>query len=484
MPKLKSRLLDKIVNLEQKYKSKPLVSKYKPKLCEIEKPSTSWDIFYKQADAFNQCKQITDRVFAVESYTKDTTASDVKEKGMRRYVVSSVEEFWFYYKQMSADRRHFYEVIPDDCTCHLYFDLEYHKAFNANKQPCQLIAIWIRFVNDYLHKALGIACTRRHVVELDSSTTSKFSQHLIWHLPEAVFHNNIHVGYFVKQLCVELSNHLLSNTSSSWIKQLSYIKDLEELLIVKGTGDQQQQGLFVDEGVYTRNRNFRLYKSSKLNKNIELVLSKWSKFDFKPVMTMHTCCKFHSCCNSGRSDELQAVTHDKLLFVASLCTSLKQEEIVGIGAGWQIIKIENSFSNKKKRYHPQLTGATKVQLNNPQQVEGAVHKLICEYLSSNFPSARVRKITNSEDSKTMIFDIVGTRYCANIGREHRSNNIMLVASLQSRCFYQKCYDPDCRSIDFKSPPIPFTSWVNSLLDFEIDTDEDDVLLSAAYKFDS
>lgn len=48
----------------------------------------------------------------------------------------------------------------------------------------------------------------------------------------------------------------------------------------------------------------------------------------------------------------------------------------------------------------------------------------------------------------LVYDIVGYRFCHNIGREHRSNNIKYVVDIQKLNFYQKCYDSDCR--DFRS----------------------------------
>ena len=38
----------------------------------------------------------------------------------------------------------------------------------------------------------------------------------------------------------------------------------------------------------------------------------------------------------------------------------------------------------------------------------------------------------------------GTRYCANIGRQHKSNGVYYVVDVAARQAYQKCHDPDCR----------------------------------------
>jgi hypothetical protein len=44
----------------------------------------------------------------------------------------------------------------------------------------------------------------------------------------------------------------------------------------------------------------------------------------------------------------------------------------------------------------------------------------------------------------------GWRYCARIGRHHKSNSVVLVVSLPRREMHQRCFDPDCT--DFRSEP--------------------------------
>ncbi|KAG5494181.1 hypothetical protein GH5_02171 [Leishmania sp. Ghana 2012 LV757] len=48
------------------------------------------------------------------------------------------------------------------------------------------------------------------------------------------------------------------------------------------------------------------------------------------------------------------------------------------------------------------------------------------------------------------FTVRGTRYCQNVGREHRSNNVYVVVDVAQMTFVQKCFDPDCAS--YRSPP--------------------------------
>ena len=62
-----------------------------------------------------------------------------------------------------------------------------------------------QYVCYQLSVSFRLSCDRCHILDLDSSTEHKFSRHLIFHLPNAVFTNNIHAG-----TCT--STKLLQNT--------------------------------------------------------------------------------------------------------------------------------------------------------------------------------------------------------------------------------------------------------------------------------
>ena len=58
------------------------------------------------------------------------------------------------------------------------------------------------------------------------------------------------------------------------------------------------------------------------------------------------------------------------------------------------------------------------------------------------------------NANTWIYSIGGEyRYCNNIGRQHKSNNVYFVMKAKEKQFEmtQRCYDPDCRG--FESNPI-------------------------------
>jgi len=57
----------------------------------------------------------------------------------------------------------------------------------------------------------------------------------------------------------------------------------------------------------------------------------------------------------------------------------------------------------------------------------------------------------------LCYRVAGSRFCARIGRPHKSNQIYFVADLLHGVVYQKCFDPDCyeyRSEPWRLPPVP------------------------------
>ena len=481
MSKKVSKLLSKVIEREKRYKENPIIQKYKPKLSDLDKPSPVWrQVFFRQADAFDfASKQEEDvRVFAVES-------KELKGAGSRKYIVSTVTEFLFYYKQLGVENRHFYEVIEEDRTCHLYFDLEYLKHLNTEKDELETLDLWIKFVCDFLLYKLNINSDKNNVVILDSSTNKKFSYHLIWHLQNVVFLNNIHVGYFVKDLCFKLKlfiNNSIDESEAAWFNNLKYKEKLKQLIIT--TSDiTKLPCLFVDEGVYTKNRNFRLYMSSKISKNINLKLSSFNNFDFIPLTSNFQCCQHHKAHKSKISlYKEKSVCYDKqnLVFLASLCCYLKQSKInTNIIS---IITIDNSFSNAYKLNICEYNQSCKENSPNTKILEGnsrvtkALIQMISDHIKNLCSKAKVSKCSQVANSDLIVFDVEGTKFCSNIGREHKSNRIMFVANLRSRMFYQKCYDPVCRDEDYRSQPVPFTETVKQLLEFE--TCDNDLIYAA------
>lgn len=66
----------------------------------------------------------------------------------------------------------------------------------------------------------------------------------------------------------------------------------------------------------------------------------------------------------------------------------------------------------------------------------------------------------------------GSRYCSYIRRQHKSNHILMIADLSMSVFYQKCMDPVCRKVEFRSISYPIPMELNPLGKPENDDDDE------------
>ncbi|KAJ6752628.1 DNA-DIRECTED PRIMASE / polymerase PROTEIN [Salix koriyanagi] len=119
--------------------------------------------------------------------------------GQRRFLVSTYTEFWRRYKNMDAKFRHHYEVIQEGLPCHLYFDLEFSRRHNVERNGDEMVDLLISVILEALFEKYSIQGNQDWIVELDSSTAEKFSRHLIIRIPKTAFKDNTHAGAFVSE---------------------------------------------------------------------------------------------------------------------------------------------------------------------------------------------------------------------------------------------------------------------------------------------
>ncbi|NWI22875.1 PRIPO protein, partial [Sula dactylatra] len=174
------------------------------------------------------------------------------------------------------------------------------------------------------------------------------------------------------------------------------------LIVNDKEGDKQ---LFVDLGVYTRNRNFRMYKSSKAGKNVSLKIAEDNKF-------VPNC--------------EENVSLEEAYFLSSLICNIR--------------KTTRSSTDSVEGYqdspYPEIDYFVR-SLVNKDGVQGGIRRW--NYFSLE---------------EILVYDISGYRWCGNIGRTHKSNNIMILVDLKKEVWYQKCHDPICREKNFKSQSFP------------------------------
>ena len=156
----------------------------------------------------------------------------------------------------------------------LYFDLEYKIAINPHVDGQNMLNKFKDILKyDLLnHTSFPYEIEKVEILDLDSSTEDKFSHHLIVNLYDknsdpVLFLNNLQVGNYVRQFISRLL------TSSRFGDN----DDLSKFPNFKLSDDK----IFVDEAVYSKNRNFRTFLSSKFGKKSVLKKTNFSYDDEK-----------------------------------------------------------------------------------------------------------------------------------------------------------------------------------------------------------
>lgn len=450
--------LKQVEELSQSFKSNPLTTGYKPRLWPCQ-PSSVWKLFPRQCMATSfakSCKEAV-HVFALE-----------KEKaslGQRIYLVTSYSELWHYYRTYPQSLMHCYEVIPEGAVCKLYVDLEFYRPSNIGVDGQSMVSSLIQYVCEKLKEVYGIECSARNVLNLDSSTEDKFSRHLIFNLPNAAFKDNIHVGRFIHKIlehvrnkhesCLDvlpenreirgkkaegqLANADKTSEGPQIKKQKHEERDLSFLVVKNKDG---QDSLFVDLGVYTKNRNFRLYKSSKVGKNAAFTVAEDNNFTPKAE---------------------KAISLEERIFLASLVCNLSF-------TGQRIL----TFSDEHQKSQTARTQTLQGSATNPAvSLSGCLssphQELDCFVLTlvqRDGIQGSIRRWSYFASEQLLVYDIANYRWCENVTRFHKSNNILIVVDLKEEVWYQKCHDPDCKSFRSSSYPLPPEICISYLMELD------------------
>lgn len=324
--------------------------------------------------------------------------------GKRSFLVSTQEGFWKRYQDMLPDHRHYYEIIQKSCPCHLYFDLEFQKAINTNVNGQSMVDHLLTLVAQQLQAAFGIDFHPAWVMELESDAPHKFSRHLIIQIPGMAFANNLHVGAFVSDVCTTAVD------SQSGISSLQVAKE-------GGTS------VIVDTGVYTRNRAFRLYLSSKAGKSSILI-------------------------PTGRfANEAHSQKH---IFMQSL--------ICKVEPGVQLLHcFQGSELGQPKDRHStsalQRRAAASQGSTGPSPCPCLDH-FVTSKCNQGGVQGSIRSWVVWDDIGVFLYNIKDNRWCGNIARAHKSNGIYLIVDLQAGLWYQRCYDRECADYRSETMPLP------------------------------
>lgn len=419
---------------DNRMKQKPgWVKRFRKMPANILGPPEFWREFNKQADALHTA--------AKESNDFNTLCTFVyqRDNGYRKFVVAHPERYWWHYKHRPPEERCSYEIIPEYCPCRLYLDLEYVIELNPGHDGSSMTNTIIEVFCAYLLARWSLPCNTYNVVNLDSSTGEKFSRHLVFNVKHVAFKDNYHVGRLVKRVCQDILDYLaFEETSSNDVLNRFHRTELERLIVETKNGKR----LFIDTAVYTKNRHFRIYQSTKWGKRSNFTLSA----DCKYVPSV------------GFKDKELAIFLDSL--------------VSHFGARKDLVILEYSDDKDGIPNATSFKQLPRRSIDREDSHTSSKYPLLDKYVRYLTRPGRVRSCKNLESGK-LVYDTSGYRYCENIGRCHQSNNVYWVIDLNAKRFYQKCHDQDCAG--FKSEPKRLPEEVC----FEIDEDGDTLLSSVS-----
>lgn len=266
------------------------------------------------------------------------------------------------------------QVIPENYPCRLYLDLEYSIEINSEKNGPFMTNMLIDIFCAYLLEHWRVPCNRYNVINLDSSTNEKFSRHIIFNVKNIAFKDNYHVGKLVKSVCNDILHYITFKEKEHNILSC-FDRSLVERLIVK---TKKGKKLFIDTSVYTKNRHFRIYKSTK-----------WGK---QSNLTMANDCQYIPF-NTTNDKELN-------IFLDSLISYfvMKKDLIL-------LEYLQNGIVNTK-------CFKEEVHQYNYEEKNNVCSKypMLDKYIHSMIYPGKIRLCKYFEDVKILIYEILGYRY--------------------------------------------------------------------------
>lgn len=485
------------------------MTKYNEMLNENSSASTkhaplSFDCKKRKLNDDTELWSMEPRIFSVET----------SSTGKRRYIVGNLGRFiQHYWRECDPMSRHYYELIPEGTPCRLYFDLEYSKEANQQITLAESESLITDFIDELcieILQAYNIQMNRSCVVDLDASTSIKFSRHLMIHFPngelfEDAFSTGLFVKRFIGRLADELSTGVLGERRVTLAKYLFVNKQTPKNDTTSSNGfDNKNMTCFVDLGVYTRNRLFRLMGSFKYGKSLSsaLRIADTNEFCFPDGFDNS---KFYSTnhipiddaqvnsasteTKKSRDEEHESFcaalnwqAHSRALALtlvvptyASKTVSILMEEANGNGSIKPSVKVASGSAR-----HNQSS-----RIDNGESPIPKLDKFILHLATRGGIQGKIRA-WSIEGLHFISYQMLDNRYCENIGRVHKSNNIIWNVDLACKTFWQTCYDTECRASNFRGnivhlPEEVATSIDDYLLDQELATIDESKVIREANK---
>ncbi|KAL5463616.1 hypothetical protein EMCRGX_G032530 [Ephydatia muelleri] len=341
-------------------------------------------------------------------------AEEFGREGQRKYLVTTYYEFGQKYLSTKAPR-HFYEVITE--------------VFRSNSHAGKFC--WPKSIPISTCNLSTIPLAHPNIDFITLATTGSFVFSIcddLRHLKECRDYGS--------RLLEQAYRHLFVDTPLKCKHPLCCGPPCEQLLSLFLKNDAGKDILICDESVYTRNRNFRLFLSSKLGKKVPLIVAKENKFK--------------SAYGVDHEKRKRSQTFNTLLD-SLICNARFETHPTVLDYYHARVPPTSSSSS----HHPYEEGRDVLLSHTQDGKDHSPYPGVDLFIGGEIGKdggrpGSIRRWTFFPQGKLIVYDIKDNRWCGNIGREHKSNNIMIVVDLSLGVFYQKCYDPDCRKANYRS----------------------------------
>ncbi|KAJ3415615.1 hypothetical protein HDV05_004491 [Chytridiales sp. JEL 0842] len=421
-------------------------------------PFKPWLLFPTQQQALNHMKSnpVTGLIlFGMEF--------DVHKPGKRKFLLTTVEEFYErYLTKIRKEERVFYEVIQEDARCRLYFDLEFDKTVKGNGELDfeggveQLVELVFEKLEQVFHIYTPPSLWLSKVVQLDASTDAKFSRHLIFDLDPWWFGNNRHMGEFVKMICAYVKGRLRYLEGADCLQEeeekKEELKRLQKLVVWNEDGEK---GLLVDESVYTRNRQFRIWGSTKIGKNRPLKIVRPQQQ--RALKTLESDTKENEVGESNQTnsqtekqqeEEEEEETIDLPTFKRTLVASYTPvptsqqdlQRLLWYSPPTSSFLSETTHPSTRKwtstRTLPHPLPPPPAPALQTSPLPPNIFHLLQTHISKNTPAPHSLSLSPTPkiypaSPHLAFFSILGNRFCEGVGREHKSNGTFVVVDVRN-----------------------------------------------------
>jgi len=344
------------------------------------------------------------------------------------FLVASYDYFISMYKELTPVKRNWYEIIRSVVPCHLHIDAEVIYEHNPTfDSKASEVAVFVEIFA--LLKELDVIGLEEddlvHVETLDSSNAKKYSKHFIIKVQDKMFMNNFHAGAFMRTLINRISKRVDHTKPDG----LFFIQDVYK-------GGKVVVKFLADMAIYTLNRNFRIYGSSKRTSGYRPLLLEGEKDDgvFKPAFLLNTLIQYI----------------DPLKQPKNIICMLEPDGSVPVSMGNSNITILVHGNTAAKRKTVPDDGKIVVNVNTTKRFKAAIAlpAFVADMISEieNIWGDGM-KIINAKMDHSLNIVVFETRYSGcRMKREYHNDltathtdHIFFQSALKKKTFVQKCF---------------------------------------------